>query len=197
MGTYFIGAIFALRHEFYESSDRRREAPYSRYKQWTGGHKMKIIKLGFALALGAILIMFGIMKFTGSAHIFAYIEYKAGTVGIPMASLFFPAINYVTGILEIVAGITVIIPATRQLGSFLAVTPLMGAVVFHLSPLLGTVTPDGYADPIPASVLAAGGPFLDEHFSSKSSATLFTIAVVMLSIALINLFLQRRPDTKI
>jgi len=153
---------------------------------------MNIIKWILALALGGFLIMFGITKFTGGAHIFPYIEFKAGSLGFPMADLFFPVVNYLTGLLEIVAGIAVIVPAARKIGALLAVMPLLGAVIFHLSPLLGVTTPDGYADPAPAAALASGGPFIREHFSAGASPTLFSIAVFMLIVALVNLFVQRR-----
>lgn len=153
---------------------------------------MNIVKWALALVLGGFLIFFGIMKFTGGAHIFPYIEFKAGALGFPMADLFFPLVNYATGVLEISAGLLVIIPATRKIGSLLAVAPLLGAVVFHLSPLLGVTTPDGYATPVPTEALAAGGPFVRDHFSDGGSMTLFTMAASMLLVALINLFVQRR-----
>jgi len=132
------------------------------------------------------------MKFAGGAHIFPYIEYKAVAAGFPMAELFYPLVNYATGGLEILAGALVILPMTRAIGSKLAVLPLLGAVVFHLSPLLGVSTPDGYATPSPVEALAAGGPFLREHFTSGESMTLFSMAAGMLVVALINLVVQRR-----
>lgn len=156
------------------------------------GLLMTIIKWALALVLGGFLIVFGVTKFTGGAHIFPYIEFKAGALGFPMAELFFPLVNYATGALEIVAGLLVIIPATRRLGALIAVAPLLGAVVFHLSPLLGVKTPDGYATPVPTEALAAGGPFIRDHFSDGASMTLFTMAASMLVVALINLFVQRR-----
>ena len=153
---------------------------------------MTIAKWIFAVVLGAFLIVFGVTKFTGGAHIFPYVEYKAAGIGFPFADLFFPFVNYAVGLLEILAGVLVILPATRLIGSMAAALPLVGAVVFHLSPLLGVSTPDGYAEPAPAKALSAGGPFLREHFSSGESTTLFTIAVVMLIVSLLNLFIQRR-----
>ena len=153
---------------------------------------MNILKWVLALAVGVFLIFFGVTKFTGGAHIFPYIEYKATALGFPMADLFFPLVNYLTGALELVAGALVIIPATRKLGAAIAVLPFLGAFGFHLSPLLGVVTPDGYADPAPTEALAAGGPFLRDAFSTGASPALFTIASVMLVVSVVNLFLQRR-----
>jgi len=152
---------------------------------------MAIVKWALALVLGGFLIFFGIMKFTGGAHIFPYIEFKASVLGFPMANLFFPVVNYATGLLEIVAGVLVILPFTRGIGSKIAVLPFLGAVVFHLSPLLGVTTPDGYATPVPTDALAAGGPFLREHFTDGTSMALFSMAAGMLVVALINAFIQR------
>ncbi len=154
---------------------------------------MTIAKWIAALAIGGFLILFGVTKFTGGAHIFPYIEYKAVALGFPMADLFFPLVNYAVGLLELAAGVLIIIPLTRKIGSLIAVAPFLGAVIFHLSPLLGVVTPDGYADPAPALALKSGGPFLAEHFSASASPTLFTMAFVMLVIAVVNaLVLQKR-----
>ncbi|MEL7486668.1 MAG: hypothetical protein AAGJ87_05555 [Pseudomonadota bacterium] len=153
---------------------------------------MSIVKWVLALAVGGFLLVFGATKFTGGAHIFPYIEYKATALGFPMADLFFPLVNWATGLLEIVAGVLVIIPATRRLGALVAVAPFLGAVGFHLSPLLGVTTPDGYADPAPTEALAAGGPFLRDAFSEGMSPALFTIAAVMLGVSIVNLLVQRR-----
>ena len=153
---------------------------------------MTLIKWALALIVGGFLIFFGIMKFTGGAHIFPYIEYKAAGFGLPFASFFFPLVNWATGALEILAGALVVLPLTRRFGALLAVLPLFGAVVFHLSPVLGVVTPDGFSDPVPTAALSAGGPFARTDFSDGASATLFTIAAVMLAIAIVNALVQRR-----
>ena len=158
---------------------------------------MNIVKWVLSLALGAFLIVFGVTKFTGGAHIFPYIEYKAAALGFPMADVFFPVVNYATGLLEIAAGLLVIAPFTRVIGSKIAVLPLFGAVIFHLSPLLGVKTPDGFNEADAATVsltaaLEAGGPFLRDHFSAGASYSLFSIAAVMLAIALANTVLHRR-----
>ena len=153
---------------------------------------MKIIQWGLALVVGGFLIVFGVTKFAGGAHIFPYIEYKATGLGVPFSSLIFPLMNWATGALELLAGVLLILPMTRRIGSLLAVAPLLGAVVFHLSPLLGVSTPDGFADPKPKSALELGGPFTRGDFSEAMSASLFTIAAFMLAIAVVNVFIQRR-----
>ncbi|VAW00694.1 hypothetical protein MNBD_ALPHA05-1161 [hydrothermal vent metagenome] len=151
---------------------------------------MTILKWVLALAIGGFLIMMGVMKFTGDAHIFPYIEYKAAAAGLPFASLAYPLGNYLTGALELVAGVTVILPMTRKIGSLLAVLPVLGAVIFHLSPALGIVTPSGYADPKPVEALAAGGPFTAADFSGDTNM-LFMMAAGGLLLAIINLIVQR------
>ena len=153
---------------------------------------MTALKWVLALIIGGFLIMMGVMKFTGGAHIFQYIEFKAGSAGVPFASLAYPLGNYATGILEIASGALLILPLTRQLGAKLAVLPLLGAVVFHLSPLLGVTTPEGFSDPAPAAALASGGPFLREHFSTGESNMLFIMAAGMLVVAIINVVVQGR-----
>ena len=151
---------------------------------------MTALRWVLALAVGGFLIMFGVMKFTGGAHIFPYIEYKAGAAGLPLASMAYPLGNYATGALELLAGVLLILPMTRSLGSKLAVLPFLGAVVFHISPALGIVTPAGYADPKPVEALAAGGPFLAEHFSGETTSMLFMMAAGGLVAAIINLIVQ-------
>ena len=153
---------------------------------------MNLLKWGLAIIIGGFLLMFGATKFTGGAHIFPYIEYKALSLGFPAAEYFFPYVNWATGLLEILAGVLVIIPMTRHLGARLAVLPFAGAVGFHLSPLLGIVTPNGYAENQPVDALAAGGPFAAADFSSDASPVLFSMAAVMLVLAIINVMMNRR-----
>lgn len=153
---------------------------------------LTIIKWLFAVAVGGFLLAFGIMKFAGAAFIFPYIEYKAGAAGLPLAELAWPFGNYAVGALEIAAGVLVILPGTRRLGALLAVIPLLGAVIVHLSPYLGTVTPVDFAAAKPNEALAAGGGFDRSDFSAQTSPMLFMLASIMFVVALVNLFLQRR-----
>lgn len=153
---------------------------------------MTIVKWIFALGVGGFLIFMGAMKFSGGAHIFPFIEYKATTAGLPFAEIAFPLGNWATGGLELVAGLLLIMPMTRKLGSHLAVLPFLGAVAFHLSPVLGVVTPDGYADPKPIEALAAGGPFAATDFSVSESNALFMMAFAGLVAAAINFVIQKK-----
>ena len=153
---------------------------------------MTILRWVLALAIGGFLVFFGVMKFTGGAHIFPYIEYKAAAAGLPFAEMAYPLGNYATGALELLAGVLLILPITRNLGAKLAVLPFLGAVAFHLSPFLGVTTPDGYANPKPVDIIAAGGPFARSDFSEAASMSLFMIAVAGLIASVINLFVQNK-----
>lgn len=153
---------------------------------------MTILKWALALAVGGFLLFMGALKFSGAAHIFPFIEYKASAAGLPLAGLAYPLGNWATGALEVAAGLLVILPMTRDIGSKIAVLPFLGAVVFHLSPVLGVVTPDAYSDPKPVTALANGGPFTAADFSSAESNMLFMMAAGGLIAALINLWVQRR-----
>jgi len=152
---------------------------------------MGIVKWGFALGVGGFLLMMGFMKFTGEAHIFPYIEYMASSEGLPFAEFAFPLGNLATASLEVLAGFLLIVPMTRRMGAHLAVLPFLGAVVFHLSPVLGVTTPTGFADPKPLAALADGGPFTRADFSAAESNMLFMMAAVGLAAAIINLIVQR------
>lgn len=153
---------------------------------------MTIVKWLLALAVGGFLLAFGIMKFAGMAFIFPYIEYKATAAGLPLADLAWPLGNYAVGALEILAGALVILPMTRRFGAPLAVLPLLGAVIAHISPYLGTTTPLDFASPKPLEALAAGGGFVRENFTAETGPMLFMMASAMLVLALINLFVHRR-----
>lgn len=152
---------------------------------------MTILRWVLALAVGGFLLMMGVMKFSGAAHIFPLIEMKATALGMPMAGLAYPLGNYATGALELLAGVLVILPMTRKLGAQLSVLPFLGAVVFHLSPLLGVSTPAGYADPKPVEALSAGGPFTAADFSSETTTMLFMMAMAGLIASIVNLIIQR------
>ena len=153
---------------------------------------MTVLRWILALAVGGFLLMMGVMKFTGGAHIFPYIEFKAAEAGLPFAELAYPLGNYATGAVELLAGVLVILPITRRIGALLGVLPFVGAVLFHLSPALGVVTPTGYADPAPAEALAAGGPFAAADFAASETSMLFMMAAAGLVLAVVNLIVQRK-----
>lgn len=153
---------------------------------------MRILKWIFALAVGGFLLFFGYLKFSGAAFIFPYIEYKAGAAGLPLAELAYPIGNYLVGATEILAGILVILPMTRNIGAPFAVLPFLGAAFMHLTPYLGTITPLDFATPKPIDALKTGEGFVRTDFTAETGNTLFVIAVVMLVISIVNVFIQRR-----
>ncbi|MEO1149881.1 MAG: hypothetical protein AAFW83_02725 [Pseudomonadota bacterium] len=153
---------------------------------------MAILKWVLALAVGGFLVFFGYLKFSGAAFIFPYIEYKASTAGLPLADLAYPVGNWLVGATEIVAGLLVLLPFTRRWGALVGVMPFLGAVVIHLSPYLGTVTPLDFAADKPSTALAAGSGFVREHFTAETGNSLFLIAVGMFLVAIINAVVQRR-----
>lgn len=158
---------------------------------------MTIAKWILSLAVGGFLIVFGVTKFTGGAHIFPLIEYKATALGFPLADLFFPYVNYATGALEIVAGALLILPMTRyKIGAALAILPFLGAFVFHISPLLGVITPNGYAEGADGleAALASGSGFTADHFTPETGPVLFGLAAVFLVLAILNAFLHWRDN---
>lgn len=155
---------------------------------------MTLAKWILSLAIGGFLIMFGITKFTGGAHIFPLIEMKATAAGLPFSDLFFPLVNYATGALELIAGLAIIMPMTRKsFGALLAIVPFLGAFVFHISPFLGVITPNGYAENADGleAALAAGSGFEPSHFTVDSSPFLFVLATGFLILALANAYLHR------
>ena len=79
-------------------------------------------------------------------------------------SLFEPAGRVLTGIIEIIAALFLLIPMTRRLGAFLSALVLGGAVAMHLSPWLGRE--------IPVS--------LDPQSTATDGGALFMLAIVML-----------------
>lgn len=154
-----------------------------------------IVRWGVALALGLFLIAFGAMKFSG-AHIFQFIEANAAAQNLPLQGLFHPALNSVTGAAEILAGLLIILPATRMLGGLLGLGVIGGAIVFHISPYLGINTPGGFAEgsdgaPWTLASEAAGSVVADFPPVSEYSPVLFIIALVMFAVALTNLALTR------
>lgn len=126
---------------------------------------MTIVKHILALALAAAMLFMGLQKFGAENFIFQTIAQKSGL------SIFEPVFRMFSGVVEILAGLLMFLPRTRGAGALLSTGVVAGAVVFHLSPWLGTKLP-----------MEAGG---------EASYTLFTMAVVFLVLALVNLFLNR------
>jgi len=126
---------------------------------------MNILKHILALALAAAMIFMGVQKFGADNFIFQTIAQKSGF------SFFEPAFRIFSGVLEVLAGLLMLLPRTRGMGALLSTGIVAGAVVFHLSPWLGTKLP-----------FEAGG---------VATYQLFIMAIVFLVLALINLVLNR------
>jgi len=90
-----------------------------------------VIKHVPAVLLAVFLIFMGMQKFGAENIIFATIAERSG---IP---LFEPVIRMLTGVLEIIAAVLLLIPSVRPLGALLSLGLIGGAIVFHLSPWLG------------------------------------------------------------
>ena len=74
---------------------------------------MKTLNRLLTIALGLFLISAGVAKFT-TGHVFQYIEFKSGI------DLFYPFVNNLTGIAEILAGAAILYRPTRLTGAVAA-----------------------------------------------------------------------------
>lgn len=124
---------------------------------------MTILRRLLTIALGLFLISAGIAKFT-TGHVFQYIEFKSGI------DFFYPFVNNLTGIAEILAGAAILYHRTRLLGAAGAVALMIGAVGFHLSPWLGMSIPMGLVDD-------AASPWDAADFATTTSSMTFFLAI--------------------
>jgi uncharacterized membrane protein YphA (DoxX/SURF4 family) len=125
---------------------------------------MSIVNRLLTVALGLFLISAGIAKFT-TGHVFQYIEFKSGI------DLFYPFVNNLTGIAEILAGAAILYRPTRLIGAMGTAALMVGAIGFHLSPWLGTSIPTGLTD-------GAASPWDAVDFTTTTSSTSFVLAIV-------------------
>ncbi len=126
---------------------------------------MSWLKHVFAIALAGAMLFMGSQKFGTDNYIFQMIAQNSGI------AFFEPAFRAFTGVLEVLAGLMMLHPRTRLAGAVLASAIVSGAVVFHLSPWLGTRV-----------AMSAG---------AEPSYTLFTMAIMFLVLALANVYLNR------
>jgi uncharacterized membrane protein YphA (DoxX/SURF4 family) len=106
----------------------------------------------------------------GSNIVFQTIAERSGQ------TLFEPAGRVLTGVLELIAALFLLLPLTRRLGAVISAVVLGGAVAFHLSPLLGRE--------IPVS--------LDPGATQTDGGMLFMLAIVMLVASLLVLVVHPR-----
>ena len=126
---------------------------------------MNALRWILALVLAALFLFMASFKFmpeiTGEANpIFPLI---ASNTGI---SLVEPYLRWITGVMELVAGLLLIMPRTRLAGAGLALCIMIGALVTHLTPILGMEVPG------------------QGHF-------IFYMAILMFVLTLLVLFLSR------
>lgn len=127
---------------------------------------MNWIKHILALALAAAMLFMGLQKFGAENIVFSTIAQNTGI------AFFEPQFRLFSGVLEVLAGLLMLLPRTRGAGALLASGIVAGAVVFHLTPWLGTKV-----------ALAVG---------AEPTYQLFIMALVFLVLALINLVLYRK-----
>ena len=125
---------------------------------------MHLVNRLLTIALGLFLISAGLAKFT-TGHVFQYIEFTSGI------DLFYPFVNNLTGVAEILAGLAIVYRPTRLIGAIGAASLMLGAVAFHLSPWLGVSIPTGLAD-------GAVSPWDASDFTTTTSSTTFMLAIV-------------------
>lgn len=125
---------------------------------------VRLVNHFLTIALGLFLISAGIAKFT-TGHVFQYIEFKSGI------DLFYPFVNNLTGIAEILAGAAILYRPTRLVGAIGVAGLMVGAIGFHLSPWLGTSIPTGLTD-------TAASPWDAADFAVTTSSTTFVLAIV-------------------
>jgi len=97
--------------------------------------------------------------------VFQYIEFKSGI------DLFYPFVNNLTGIAEILAGAAILYRPTRLIGAMGTAALMVGAIGFHLSPWLGTSIPTGLTD-------GAASPWDAADFTTTTNSTSFVLAIV-------------------
>lgn len=125
---------------------------------------MHLLNRLLTIGLGLFLISAGIAKFT-TGHVFQYIEFTSGI------DLFYPFVNNLTGIAEVLAGLAILSPRTRLVGALGAAGLMVGAIAFHLSPWLGISIPTGMTD-------GAAAPWDATDFTVSTSSASFMLAIV-------------------
>ena len=101
---------------------------------------MTAIRWILALVLAGLFLFMASFKFmpefTGEANpVFPLI---AKNTGIALVE---PYLRWITGVMEILAGLLLIMPKTRMAGSALALCIMIGALASHLTPILGIEVP--------------------------------------------------------
>lgn len=126
---------------------------------------MNVLRWILALILAGLFLFMASFKFmpelTGEANpVFPLIAKNTGIAFVE------PYFRWVTGVLELITGLLLIMPRTRLAGAGLALCIMIGALGSHLTPILGMEVPG------------------QGHF-------IFYMAIVMFILTLLVLFLSR------
>ena len=146
----------------------------------------RVLGWTFGLMLAALLFAVGIQKFVGldPNPVFGLIEARSG-IGV-----FEPGLRYVTGVLEMIAVILVLWPATRARGAQLGLLVALGAIAFHLSPWLGIQLP---RLPELSAALAQGRTAAEIAAMNlpTDKGAMFLLAIAIAAVAVASIFVER------
>jgi len=112
---------------------------------------MTVLRWILVLVLAAFFVFMGAQKFGAENVIFATIAEESGI------SLFEPVVRMITGAVEILTAILLVIPKLRTNGARIGLLVLLGAIGFHLSPWLG-ISVEGMGNSL--FMMAIGGLIL-------------------------------------
>lgn len=128
-----------------------------------------------SLLLGVFFLAAGINKFGSSGVVFRYLEYNSGF------SWVHPAVQRMTGVVEMIAGVLLFTKKTRLAGAGIAASIMLAALSLHLSPWLGIAIPTDLTE-------GAATPWTAEDFAASTSSMTFGLAVAALAVSLGLLF---------
>jgi len=112
---------------------------------------MTVLRWILVLVLAAFFVFMGAQNFGAENVIFATIAERSGI------SLFEPVVRMITGAVEILTAILLVIPKLRTNGARIGLLVLLGAIGFHLSPWLG-ISVEGMGNSL--FMMAIGGLIL-------------------------------------
>ena len=92
---------------------------------------MNVLRWILAVLLAAFFAFMGVQKFGADNVIFTTIAERSGI------ALFEPVVRVITGVVEILAAVLLLVPKMRTNGARIGLLILLGAIGFHLSPWLG------------------------------------------------------------
>lgn len=146
----------------------------------------RVLSWTFGLMLAALLFAVGIQKFVGldPNPVFGLIEARSGL------DFFEPGVRYATGVLEMLAVVLALWPATRIRGAQLGLIVALGAIAFHLSPWLGVQLP---RLPELSAALAQGASAaqIEAMNLPTDKGAMFLLAIAIALVAVASIFVER------